>query len=121
MVVEMNITINHFIGFIEGHRFVSVNIFLLGCFGLTIFLCLPENRKCQREYWDKQVMKKYGSQLSIPIGVIFSHLQHVIMLQIILNTNTQTTQLYIQKPPERGYTLLRRAVFLLNIVHHKES
>lgn len=25
VVVEMNITINHFIGFIEGHRFVSVN------------------------------------------------------------------------------------------------
>lgn len=56
-------------------------------------------------------MKKYGSQLSIPIGVIFSHLQHVIMLQIILNRNTQTTQLYIQKPPERGHDVLRRAAF----------
>ena len=29
MVVEVNITINHFIGFIEGHRFVSVNVVLI--------------------------------------------------------------------------------------------
>ena len=29
MVVEENITINHFIGFIEGHRFVSVNVVLI--------------------------------------------------------------------------------------------
>lgn len=56
-------------------------------------------------------MKKHGSKLSVPIGIIFSHLQYVIMLRIILNANTQTTQLYIQKPPGRGHNVLRRAAF----------